>query len=153
MHEFAFFKKFYTDTTRHRVVLNPSTSVPCPWNLLSLFGEPCVFMLDLLLGQVITAQYFVWFFCLLPLILPWSNMKLKWQGLCCVLLWMGAQTHWLMWGYLLEFKGKNVFLQLWMGSILFLAANTFFLIMLIRHHNYSPVFRLHGGTKRALKCE
>ncbi|KAK8344603.1 hypothetical protein V6Z12_A07G089200, partial [Gossypium hirsutum] len=92
-------------------------------------------------NKVITAQYFVWFFCVLPLILPWSNMKLKWKGLCCILLWMGAQTHWLLWGYLLEFKGKNVFLQLWMASLLFLAANTFILIVLIRHHNYGPVFR------------
>ncbi|KAK8650912.1 hypothetical protein V6N13_140533 [Hibiscus sabdariffa] len=94
-------------------------------------------------NKVITAQYFVWFFCLLPLILPWTNMKFKWQGLCCILLWMGAQTHWLLWGYLLEFKGKNVFLQLWMASLLFQAANTFILIMLIRHHNYAPVFRQH----------
>ncbi|XP_022771908.1 GPI mannosyltransferase 1 isoform X1 [Durio zibethinus] len=115
--------------------------------------ESCVFMLDLLLGQVITAQYFVWFFCLLPLILPWTNMKLKWQGLCCILLWIGAQTHWLMWGYLLEFKGKNVFLQLWVASLFFLAANTFVLIMLIRHHNYSPVFRRHAGSKTTLKSE
>ncbi|KAH1131026.1 hypothetical protein J1N35_002404 [Gossypium stocksii] len=98
-------------------------------------------------NKVITAQYFVWFFCLLPLILPWSNMKLKWKGLCCILLWMGAQTHWLLWGYLLEFKGKNVFLQLWMASLLFLAANTFILIMLIRHHNYGPVFRQRTDLK------
>ncbi|XVF31666.1 hypothetical protein REPUB_Repub17cG0011200 [Reevesia pubescens] len=104
-------------------------------------------------NKVITAQYFVWFFCLLPPILPWSNMKLKWQGLCCILLWMGAQTHWLMWGYLLEFKGKNVFLQLWMASLLFLAANAFILIMLIRDHNYSPVFRRHAGSKTTLKHE
>ncbi|GAV67843.1 Mannosyl_trans domain-containing protein [Cephalotus follicularis] len=55
-------------------------------------------------NKVITAQYFVWFFSLLPLILPWTKMKLKWEGLCCILLWMGAQIHWLMWGYLLEFK-------------------------------------------------
>ncbi|KAK6255831.1 hypothetical protein SCA6_017136 [Theobroma cacao] len=102
-------------------------------------------------NKVITAQYFVWFFCLLPLILPWSNMKLKWQGLCCILLWIGAQSHWLMWGYLLEFKGKNVFLQLWMASLLFLAANTLILIMLTRHHNFSPVFRRHAGSKRASK--
>ncbi|XP_021296758.1 GPI mannosyltransferase 1 isoform X2 [Herrania umbratica] len=102
-------------------------------------------------NKVITAQYFVWFFCLLPLILPWSNMKLKWQGLCCILLWMGAQSHWLMWGYLLEFKGKNVFLQLWMASLLFLAANTLIMIMLTRHHNFSPVFRRHAGSKRASK--
>ncbi|KAK9293294.1 hypothetical protein L1049_021286 [Liquidambar formosana] len=88
-------------------------------------------------NKVITAQYFVWFFCLLPLILPWCNMKLKWEGLCCILLWMGAQMHWLMWGYLLEFKGKNVFLQHRMASLVFLAANTFILIMFISHHRYS----------------
>ncbi|KAL4325978.1 hypothetical protein GQ457_11G004890 [Hibiscus cannabinus] len=102
-------------------------------------------------NKVITAQYFVWFFCLLPLILPWTNMKLKWKGLSCIFLWMGAQTHWLLWGYLLEFKGKNVFLQLWMAGLLFLAANTFILILLIRHHNYTPVFRQPTGLKTTRK--
>ncbi|KAJ4720420.1 GPI mannosyltransferase 1 [Melia azedarach] len=88
-------------------------------------------------NKVVTAQYFVWFFCLLPLILPWSNMKLKWEGVSCILVWMGAQLHWLMWGYLLEFKGKNVFLQLWLASLLFLAANS------IRPHlDYSSAYIL-----------
>lgn len=95
----------------------------------------------LFLWQVMTAQYFVWFFCLLPLILPWTNMKLKGKGLVCILAWMAAQGHWLLWGYLLEFKGKNVFLQLWVASLLFLAANTFVLINIIRQHTYSPVFQ------------
>ncbi|KAI8025857.1 GPI mannosyltransferase 1 [Camellia lanceoleosa] len=85
-------------------------------------------------NKVITAQYFVWFFCLLPLILPWSNMKLKWEGLSSIFMWMGAQTHWLMWGYLLEFKGKNVFRQLWAASLVFLAANTFILIRIVLRH-------------------
>lgn len=53
---------------------------------------------------------------------------------------MGAQTHWLMWGYLLEFRGKNVFIQLWMASLLFLAVNTYVLITIIREHAYCPVF-------------
>ncbi|KAB1222258.1 GPI mannosyltransferase 1 [Morella rubra] len=106
-------------------------------------------------NKVITAQYFVWFFCLLPLILPWSNMKLKWEGICCIFVWMGAQTHWLMWGYMLEFRGKNVFLQLWMASLVFLAANTFVLIKIIRHHRYSPVFKWleHGSPGTAVKLE
>ncbi|KAG7948563.1 hypothetical protein I3843_13G014200 [Carya illinoinensis] len=106
-------------------------------------------------NKVITAQYFVWFFCLLPLILPWSSMKLKWEGICCFSVWMGAQIHWLMWGYMLEFKGKNVFLQLWMASLVFLAANTLVLIMIIRHHRYSPVFR-HlelKSSKNSVKLE
>ncbi|WCJ23510.1 GPI mannosyltransferase 1 [Euphorbia peplus] len=100
-------------------------------------------------NKVITAQYFVWFFCLLPLILPWSNMKPKREGLWCILVWMGAQSHWLFWGYMLEFKGKNVFLELWVASILFLAANTFVAFMFIRYHRYYPMFKqLDDQTSR-----
>ncbi|XP_020598918.1 GPI mannosyltransferase 1 isoform X2 [Phalaenopsis equestris] len=92
-------------------------------------------------NKVITAQYFVWFFCLLPLILPWSRMRLKWKGFLCFSLWLGSQLHWLMWAYLLEFKGWNVFSQLWLASILFLAANTYVLVMLIKHQVCSPIFK------------
>ncbi|XP_057529154.1 GPI mannosyltransferase 1 [Amaranthus tricolor] len=101
-------------------------------------------------NKVITAQYFVWFFCLIPVVLPWSKMKIKWKGLFCVLVWMGTQLHWLMWGYLLEFKGKNVFLPLWIASILFLAANSFVLIGIISCHRYSPIFQ---RLKRSLKSD
>ncbi|XP_074274561.1 GPI mannosyltransferase 1 [Silene latifolia] len=94
-------------------------------------------------NKVITAQYFVWFFCLLPLVLPWSKMKLKWEGFFCILGWMGTQLHWLMWGYLLEFKGRNVFLQLWIASLLFLFANSIVLIAIVRHHRYTPIFQRH----------
>ncbi|GMH24001.1 hypothetical protein Nepgr_025844 [Nepenthes gracilis] len=103
-------------------------------------------------NKVITAQYFVWFFCLMPIVLPWSSMKLKWEGLACILCWMVAQTHWLMWGYLLEFKGKNVFIQLWIASLLFLAANTMALITIIRRHRYSPLFQpIRPGFKALAK--
>nr|GEW05200.1 GPI mannosyltransferase 1 [Tanacetum cinerariifolium] len=67
-------------------------------------------------NKVITAQYFVWFFCLLPLILPWSKMKLKWEG-------------------------KQVFIQLWAASLLFFAANIYVMITIILRHTYSPVFK------------
>lgn len=97
-------------------------------------------------NKVITAQYFVWFFCLLPLILPWSKMKLKWKGVLLVSMWTGAQVHWLMWGYLLEFKGKNVLIQLWMASILFLAANTTVLCLIIHQHKLSALFMLPKTT-------
>ena len=88
--------------------------------------------------QVITAQYFVWFFCLFPLILPWSRMKLMWKGLTCIVVWTTAQLHWLIWAYALEFQGKNVFLGLWIASISFFAANIFVLSMLIWYHTYTP---------------
>lgn len=104
-------------------------------------------------NKVMTAQYFVWFFCLLPLILPWSKIRLKWEGLTDTLLWIGAQTHWLMWGYLLEFKGQNVFIQLWVASIIFLAANTYILIRIIQNHIYSPVYRRsdHVASNKTVK--
>ncbi|PIA38507.1 hypothetical protein AQUCO_02700008v1 [Aquilegia coerulea] len=91
-------------------------------------------------NKVVTAQYFVWFFCLLLLLLPWSNMNLRWEGLSCILIWMGAQLHWLMWGYMLEFKGKNVFVQLWVAGLLFLAASTWVLIKIMCQHKFSPIF-------------
>lgn len=75
-------------------------------------------------------------------------MKFKWKGLISISLWVGAQFHWLMWAYLLEFKGKNVFLQLWMASIFFLAANTCVLIFLIRNHKLSPVFTSPENAKK-----
>ncbi|XP_073044654.1 GPI mannosyltransferase 1 isoform X1 [Primulina eburnea] len=104
-------------------------------------------------NKVITAQYFVWFFCLLPLILPWSKMQLKWKGLACIFLWIGAQTHWLLWGYLLEFRGKNVFVQLWVASLVFLAANTFVLVTVIGNHVYCPVFKIlqHENLSKIMK--
>ncbi|CAN6685222.1 unnamed protein product [Malus baccata var. baccata] len=102
-------------------------------------------------NKVMTAQYFVWFFCLLPLVLAWSNMKLKWKGLSCIALWVGGQLHWLLWGYMLEFKGQNVFLQLWTASIIFLAANTYVLVSLIRDHRFSPVFAQLEKTSKDSK--
>ncbi|XP_010493275.1 PREDICTED: GPI mannosyltransferase 1-like [Camelina sativa] len=120
--------------------------------LVSCFWQDLVFCIFLqtvafvAFNKVITAQYFVWFYCLLPLILPWSRMKLKWEGLLCIILWIGAQTHWLLWGYMLEFKGLNVFLQLWVAGLLFLAANTFVLVKIIQRHRFSPLFRRYESS-------
>ncbi|KNA10663.1 hypothetical protein SOVF_142090 [Spinacia oleracea] len=105
-------------------------------------------------NKVITAQYFVWFFCLIPIVLPWSKMKLKWEGVICILVWMGIQLNWLMWGYLLEFKGKNVLLPLWGASLLFMAANCYVLIVIIRCHRYSSIFQhLNSSSKERLKVK
>ncbi|KAL2551333.1 GPI mannosyltransferase 1 [Forsythia ovata] len=127
--------------------------------LIFLFARdlPFCFFLQTLafvaFNKVVTAQYFVWFFCLLPLILPWSNMKFKWKGLACIFLWIGAQIHWLMWGYMLEFQGKNVFIQLWIASLLFLAVNTCVLINIILNHVYCPVFKQlnHTNSNKTMK--
>ncbi|PIN19262.1 hypothetical protein CDL12_08060 [Handroanthus impetiginosus] len=86
-------------------------------------------------NEVVTAQYFVWFFCLLPLMLPWSSMKLKWKDVASIFLWIGAQTHWLMW-----------------ASLLFMAANTFVIVNIIRSHVYCPLFKqFQASSSKAMK--
>lgn len=81
-------------------------------------------------------------------------MKLKWEGLACISLWIAAQTHWLFWGYLLEFRGKNVFFQLWIASLVFLAANAFVIINVIRGHRYCPLFKkFQANSSEAMKEE
>ncbi|CAM6125279.1 unnamed protein product [Calypogeia fissa] len=91
-------------------------------------------------NKVMTAQYFVWYFCLLPLILPYTTLKLRWKGTVIMAIWTGAQLHWLGWAYLLEFKGKNVFLPLWIASLIFFAANIFVLFMVIAYQTCGPLF-------------
>jgi GPI mannosyltransferase 1 subunit M len=82
-------------------------------------------------------------------------MKLKCKGLACVVLWMGSQLHWLMWAYVLEFKGRNAFIQLWIAGLMFLAANTFVMIMVMKHHKYTLLFSspVKSGLKIASKKE
>ena len=40
-----------------------------------------------------------------------------------LLLWVLPQLHWLLWGYLLEFQGTAVHLQVWCASVVVLAGN------------------------------
>lgn len=82
-------------------------------------------------NKVCTAQYFVWYYSLLPVALqrmPWPLPKaLQTAGV----VWAVAQLHWLFWGYLLEFQGAAVHLALWWAGALFLMANTAFMWVLL----------------------
>ncbi|KAL2631626.1 hypothetical protein R1flu_016312 [Riccia fluitans] len=102
-------------------------------------------------NKVITAQYFVWFFCLLPLILPFTSLKLRWRGAALISVWTAAQVHWLGWAYLLEFKGKNTFLPLWTASLVFFAANLLVLETIIQHYSFTPVFQQGMVADQRLK--
>lgn len=83
-------------------------------------------------NKVSTAQYFVWWLCLLPASLP----GLAWpppRGLALAAAgWAAAQLHWLGWGYLLEFEGRPAHLALWAASVVFLVANAALVVALLR---------------------
>ncbi|KAJ0410467.1 hypothetical protein P43SY_002799 [Pythium insidiosum] len=104
----------------------------------ALFALTMVFVI---FNKVCTAQYFLWYTCFLPLILPTTTLRLRWKGLLLIIGWLGSELHWLYWAFHLEMKGKNTFLPLWLAGVLFFAVNVGILAALMRHHVFTPLFR------------
>lgn len=108
-------------------------------------------------NKVSTAQYFVWYYCLLPLVLPNLPWPMPRRLQAALGGWVAAQLHWLLWGYLLEFQGLGVFLGLWFASLVFLAANTWLMVTLLQCFSCTQSFlalsieHLQGISKQKLK--
>ena len=101
--------------------------------------------------QVCTAQYFVWWFTLLPLVLP--SLDLSWEpgALRAIILWAMAQVHWLAWAYLLEFQGKAVYLQVWIASIIMCVATVSLMAELMRccsWHRFAAGLKMTSELKQ-----
>ena len=85
-------------------------------------GVLAVTFVFVIFNKVCTAQYFIWYITLLPISLPYIDIQFK-QGLTLIIPWILSELHWLYWGYRLEMLGENVFLQLWIASLIFFTAN------------------------------
>lgn len=88
-------------------------------------------------NSVMTSQYFIWFLSLLPMVVHNFRMKPAF-ALLLTFIWVAAQSAWLFFAYLLEFKSREVFILIWLKSVLFFCANIYCLGQLIK--SYSPCY-------------
>ena len=84
-------------------------------------------------NKVITAQYFIWYLSLIPLIVHRNllfNVK-KWKALIMFIIWMFFELIWNSYSHLLEYEGKNYFITMWIVNVFFFLISCIFVFQLI----------------------
>ena len=88
-------------------------------------------------NKVVTAQYFVWYMSLLPLIAKHNDLfiKKRWYGLILILVWVFLEILWAVYANVVEHKGINSFYEIWITCIAFFLTNCFILQQLIKNQH------------------
>jgi len=91
--------------------------------IFTWFVQTAVFVL---FNKVCTSQYFLWYLPLLPLLLPRLSLT-PLRASLLLAVWVGTQALWLHEAYKLEFLGEDVFLGLWVRSLIYVAGGAWVL--------------------------
>lgn len=126
--------------TKNLLVLVPSVAVQLAitlkYNTLKHlpFNMFCSAFAFVTLNKVLTSQYFIWFFALLPVFLP--SIVLTGKKVAAIVgTWIGVQALWLLAAYLLEFEGYDTFVYIHACSLLFYAVNVWILVTFANTYN------------------
>lgn len=68
--------------------------------------------------QVSTAQYFTWYSIFVPIVFGTGTIRCTTSFLISIICWALSTGLWLYFAYLLEFKGLNRYIHVWVCSIL-----------------------------------
>ena len=92
-------------------------------------------------NKVCTSQYFTWYICLLPLVLPYCGCeKNKKATACCISIWFLGNGHWLYWAFRYEIKEEeDKLLMVWMASILFFVINNALILIIGNCYDSRPL--------------
>lgn len=92
-------------------------------------------MLFVHFNKVITSQYFIWYLTYLPFFIDYFTDKFEnkkyFELIKLGTVWISSQGIWLLFGFLLEFKNKNVFVELFGAGCVMLLANVYVICKLI----------------------
>eukprot|EP01083_Nonionella_stella_P096363 270863_1 len=118
---------------------------------LALFMTTYIFVT---FNKVCTSQYFTWYICLLPLVLPFiradgytvfgykvEKTKSVYYGMVAgTVLWCGGNGNWLYWAYQLEIMNKpeRVFM-VFCASIVFCVINNVLIFFVREHYESYPL--------------
>lgn len=87
--------------------------------LMAFFAQTFVFVL---FNKVQTSQYFIWYLHFIPILLPRWKFSSSVMGWIVLAVWVASQAAWLASAYMLEFQGKDVFLQTWVAGLVYVIA-------------------------------
>lgn len=99
-------------------------------------------------NKVCTSQYFLWYLCLLPLILPQLSLAVR-EGMLMCLIWFAAQGAWLLPAYYYEFEKKDVLVYVWLASVAFMLTNIWCICKIVNSASTVPIFDNHGRAGHA----
>ncbi|XP_064640987.1 GPI mannosyltransferase 1-like [Lineus longissimus] len=90
-------------------------------------------------NKVCTSQYFLWYLCLLPVVIPTLATGAK-SAIAMIAAWFLAQALWLLPAYFVEFRGQDTFIFIWLAGLLFFTVNIGITGQLIQDYRHCPVF-------------
>ena len=113
-----------------------------PYDLsMALFLQTFVFVS---FNKVMTAQYFTWYLCLLPMCSDRIEWKSKRMVYSLVVLGV-AVVGWLVSAFTLEMLGWNTYRYVWMASIFFFVANVNLLVAILDGYRVKTKTTGSGG--------
>ena len=117
-----------------------------PYSLAKVNLPACLFTQTLAFvtfNKVATSQYFLWYLCLLPILLPGSKLlRSPFVGIAALSVWVLGQALWLWQGFELEFLGRSTFVPgLWLASLFFFVVNCGITVLIVYSVGPDPIHR------------